>query len=586
MKVKLAKTAGFCMGVRRAVEMVLDAANSQQGPIYTYGPLIHNPQVLEILAEKGVTILQDIAHDISGAKLGSVVIRAHGAPPQARQALVDAGFTIIDATCPRVIKVQTIISRHAKQGYAAIIVGDKDHPEVVGLLGYAKGMGHVITRPEDLDKLPHFERAIVVAQTTQDGQLFDRIARTIAARFPHFQVFNTICDSTLKRQAEVREMSKTVDAVVVVGGRNSGNTQRLAQVVEQKGVPAFHVESEAELDREAIESLNAVGITAGASTPNWVIKKVYRTLEALPYQVRGQWRHTVFRIQRWLLLSNLYLALGAGCLSYTCALLSGNKPSFASALMAACYVLSMHILNNFIGKEAVRYNDPDRAGFYDHNRLLLLTLAIISGAVGLFMAFTLGPVPFLILCTISLLGIFYKVKIIPERLKIGKKIQRISDVPGSKTVLIALAWGIVTVVLPHLSVSLQMTTTLIFVSLWASVMAFVRTAFFDILDMQGDRIVGQESLPIVLGERRTFRILKQLLVIFLAAHLFAPMMQLATTLAYGMILSVFYMAAVLMAFERHWIVPGFRFEFLVETLFVFTAVVSGVWQVFAWGYFT
>jgi 4-hydroxy-3-methylbut-2-enyl diphosphate reductase len=204
-----------------------------------------------------------------------------------------------------------------------------------------------------------------------------------------------------------------------------------------------------------------------------------------------------------------------------------------------------------------------------------LTLAIASGAVGLFMAFIQGPVLFLILCIISLLGLLYKVKIVPGRLKIGKKIQRISDVPGSKTVLIALAWGIVTAFLPHLSVSLQITTTMLFVSLWASVMAFVRTAFFDILDMQGDRIVGQESLPIVLGKRKTFRILEQLLVIFLVALIFAPVIHLTTTLAYGMILSVFYMAAVLAAFERQWVVPGFRFEFLVETLAAREALPSG-----------
>ncbi|UCD88135.1 MAG: 4-hydroxy-3-methylbut-2-enyl diphosphate reductase [Desulfobacterales bacterium] len=576
MKLKLAKTAGFCMGVRRAVEMVLDAANRQQGPIYTCGPLIHNPQVLEILAEKGVTVL----HDIPGGKHGSVVIRAHGVPPQARQALAHDGYAIIDATCPRVIKVQTIIRKYAKEGYVAIIVGDKDHPEVVGLLGYAGGKGHVISHPDDLDEIPPVERAIVVAQTTQDGHLFDHIARTIKERFPHFKVFNTICDSTVKRQTEIREMAESVDAVVVVGGLDSGNTRRLAQVVEQEGVRAFHIESEAEIDFKAIEPLDSVGITAGASTPNWVIKNVYRTLEALPHQKR-RWRLAVFRIRRWLLLSNLYLAVGAGCLSYACALLSGIRPGLASALMAVCYVLSMHILNNFIGREAVRYNDPDRASFYDFNRLILLTLAIVSGGVGLFMAFIQGPVPFLVLCIISLLGVLYKVKIIPGRLKVGKKIQRISDIPGSKTVLIAVAWGIVTAALPHLSVSLKITPTMLFVSLWASVMAFVRTAFFDVLDMQGDRIVGQESLPIVLGERKTFRILEQLLVIFLVALIFAPMMHLATTLAYGMLLSVFYMAAILVAFRRHWAVPGFRFEFLVETLFVFTAIVSGLWQLLA-----
>ena len=143
LKLKLAKMAGFCMGVRRAVDIVLDASNREQGPVYTYGPLIHNPQVLEILAEKGVTVLDDV----SGTEPGSVVIRAHGVPPQAKQGLIDAGFTIIDATCPRVIKVQTIISRYAKQGCSVIIVGDKDHPAVVGLLGYDEGMGYVISHP-------------------------------------------------------------------------------------------------------------------------------------------------------------------------------------------------------------------------------------------------------------------------------------------------------------------------------------------------------------------------------------------------------------------------------------------------------
>jgi 4-hydroxy-3-methylbut-2-enyl diphosphate reductase len=241
----------------------------------------------------------------------------------------------------------------------------------------------------------------------------------------------------------------------------------------------------------------------------------------------------------------------------------------------------MHILNHFIGKEAVRYNDPDRAHFYESNRTALLTLAIASGAVGLFMAFSLGFVPFLVLCVISALGLLYNVKLLPSPVRIGRKIQRISDVPGSKTVLIAMAWGVVAAVLPYLSISLQVTTGMIFVSLWAAVMAFIRTALFDILDMQGDRIVGQESLPILLGEKKALQLLKSLLVIALAVLLFAPVMHLANSLAYGMILSIFYLAGVVQAFERHWVVPGFRFEFLVETVFVFTAAVSFVWRLFA-----
>ncbi len=564
------------MGVHRAVEIVLDTVNKQDGPIYTFGPLIHNPQVLDILKEKGIRVVEDPLV----AEPGKVVIRAHGVPPQTTQGLKDAGFSIIDATCPRVIKVQNIIAKYAQQGYGVVIVGDRNHPEVEGLLGYAGGQGHIINHADGIAGLPDFDKVIVVAQTTQDDQLFDTVARAMEGRFPDSKVFNTICDSTHERQAEIREMARSVDAVLVVGGRNSGNTQRLAQVAEQEGIQAFHIENETEIDSDAIETLQAVGITAGASTPNWVIKKVYRALETLPDSRKGDWRNRLLRLQRWLLLSNIYLALGAGCLSYTCALLSGIPPSLPSALMATCYVLAMHILNTFIGKEAVRYNDPDRAQFHEHHKGFLVTLAVISGAVGLFMAFMLGSVPFFVLCVISVMGLFYKVRLLPGPLGAGRRIARISDVPGSKTVLIAMAWGVVTVVLPHLSISLKITTTMIFVTLFAIAMAFVRTAFFDILDMQGDRLVGQESLPIVIGEKKSLRMLKQILMLCLAVLLFAPIMGLTTTLAYGLVFSVIYMAWVVQAFERHWILPGFRFEFLVETIFVFTAMVAFVWQSF------
>ncbi len=562
------------MGVRRAVEMVLDLANSHNGPIYTFGPLIHNPQVLDILEEKGISIL----NDASEARSGCVVIRAHGVPPQIKQALADMGHTVVDATCPRVVKVQTIIAKYAKQGHAILIVGDRDHPEVAGLLGYAEGKGRVITSLDDIKKLSDVERAIVVAQTTQDAQLFNTLAGAIEERFPRTKVFNTICDSTHQRQTEVRAMAGSVDAIIVVGGLNSGNTRRLAQVAEQEGLAAIHIEREEDLDRSALERLEVVGVTAGASTPNWVIKKVCRTLESLS---RRRWHQVVFRIRRWLLLSNLYLAAGAGCLSYTCSLLAGIRPSLPSALMATCYVLSMHILNNFIGKEAVRYNDPDRAEFYEHNSGTLLALALLSGTIGLYMAWTLGPIPFVILSVISILGLLYKVRLIPSPLKLGGKIARISDVPGSKTVLIAVAWGIVTGALPHLSVALRITATMIFVSLWASVMAFVRTAFFDIMHIQGDRIVGQESLAIVLGERKALRILKVLLAISLVALVLGPTVHFATSLAYGMIFSVCYMAAIVRAFERQWFAPGFKFEFFVETIFLFTAGVSLIWRLIA-----
>ena len=196
MKVRLAKTAGFCMGVRRAMEIVLEAAHRHQDPIYTHGPLIHNPQVLRMLEKKGITVLGDP----SGKKPGTVIIRAHGVPPQEFEKLEQAGFQVIDATCPRVIKVQAIIKRYAEEGYTPIIVGDQDHPEVIGLLGYSQNKGIVISDLRQLQQLPPLDRVIVVAQTTQDETLFQEVVEALKHRYPDLKVFNTICNATHERQ--------------------------------------------------------------------------------------------------------------------------------------------------------------------------------------------------------------------------------------------------------------------------------------------------------------------------------------------------------------------------------------------------
>src|SRR5512139_2241801 len=188
MKIVIAKMSGFCMGVRRAVEMVLDAPDRHPGPICTYGPLIHNPQVLELLESKDIATLKSIP--ACGA--GTVLIRAHGVPPETKKRLRAAGYKVIDATCPRVVRVQSIIRKHARQNHAVIIVGDRDHPEVVGLLGYAGANGHVVAGVEELNRLPVFENAIIVAQTTQDTRRYAAVREWAGRHYPHYKVFETI----------------------------------------------------------------------------------------------------------------------------------------------------------------------------------------------------------------------------------------------------------------------------------------------------------------------------------------------------------------------------------------------------------
>ena len=561
------------MGVRRAVEMVLDAPSKHENPICTFGPLIHNPQVLNLLREKEISTLEHIPE----FGTGTVLIRAHGVPPQTKQNLKNVGFKIIDATCPRVIKVQTIIRMHAQKDYASIIIGDKDHPEVIGLLGYAEGKGFVVDNLDDLDSLPSFEKAIIVAQTTQNTLFFEEIKQWATNKFPHYKIFDTICDSTVKRQAEIQNLADSVDAVIVVGGQNSGNTKRLAEISKKTGKPTYHIETESEIDVDALSEAKCIGITAGASTPNWVIKKVYRTLEALPYKNMQGLQRVIFPIQRVLLLTNIFVSIGAGCLCYACIKIQGITNNFNHVLISMLYVLSMHILNNLIGTKADQYNDPDRSSFYNNNKILLAFLSFAAGGIGLMTAFSVGWIPFLILFGMSIMGLSYNLRLIPKRFAYDKY-SRLRDIPGSKTVLIAMAWGIVTSILPRLSVSgnIHLNTAIIF--LWSLSLVFVRTAFFDILDMQGDRIVGKETIPILLGEKRALGLLKAILAINFGILFISSAFHLISSLGFALLVCPTFVFIILSAHERGYMLPGIRLEFLVESNFVIAGVMTLVWS--------
>ena len=435
MKIEIAKTAGFCMGVRRAVELALDAPGQHGEPIYTYGPLIHNPQVLSLFAEKGITVLEAIPEQGTG----TVLLRAHGVPPEDKQRLKTAGFQVVDATCPRVIRVQTIIRVHARKGFATIIIGDLDHPEVVGLVGYAGPARYVVSTMAELDALPAFDQAIIVAQTTQNLRFYDQVKAWADKKFPHYKTFDTICDSTEKRQAEVKQLADRVDAVIVVGGKESGNTRRLVEIAGKTGKPAFHVETEAELESCCLDRVGRVGITAGASTPNWMIKRVYRELEKLPAKKQNGVVRALYGAIRTLLLTNVYVAVVAGCLCFACTRLLGITPAFAPVSVATLYVLSMHLLNHLTGTAEDEYNDPDRARFYERYRLPLSVIVIAAGGLGILSASAMGTAAVAILLMMSLLGLSYNLYLLPSRF--GFKFRRIKDIPGSKTFLIAVAWG-------------------------------------------------------------------------------------------------------------------------------------------------
>jgi 4-hydroxy-3-methylbut-2-enyl diphosphate reductase len=565
------------MGVRRALEMVLAEVNKGKSPIYTYGPLIHNEQVMELLASKGVQPVEDF----NGLE-GTLLIRAHGISPQERKKMKATGLQLLDATCPRVAKVQSIIRKHTRKGYTALIVGDHDHPEVIGLMGFGQGRTHVLNSVAHIPSMPECEHLIVVAQTTQDDVLYREIVNKTLERFPQALVFDTICDATHRRQEEVRTLSNQVDGMVVVGGYHSGNTARLAHISKATGLPTFHIEKEDNLDKKALGAMEVVGVTAGASTPNWLINNVVREIERIRSRKESRFLRWLRRVLKTLFLSNMVVALGSFFLAYAVGILSKRDPGIHHPLIVALYIYAMHVLNRFLDKGASAYNDPAQAQFYNKHRLILILTGIAAIVGALVLSYHLAPLMCLTIAGFSVLGMIYSIPILAVTQRPRWQYAKIKDIPGSKTLFGALAWGSVIALVPLMEPFGTSLDTAILTFLFVFSLVYVKSALFDIIQVQGDLIVGKETLPIILGEKRTFRLLKRMLLFIVALLVAGPLLHIVRPLSYALVLCPLFLALTLRLYEKRWLYPGIRLEAMVEGPFFLAGLLAVLWQKLPW----
>ncbi|MFQ6104804.1 MAG: 4-hydroxy-3-methylbut-2-enyl diphosphate reductase [Candidatus Glassbacteria bacterium] len=270
------KTAGFCWGVKRALSMISEAAAHTKGPLYSIGPVIHNPQTVERLrSELGMKVIDSI-NDITG---GTVVVRTHGVGPAVVEEARSKGLEVLDATCPFVSKIQEYARMLTREGYNLIIIGERNHPEVSGIIAHAGGKVRVIENAEDVKSLGNYKRAGVVVQSTQEEESVRDIVAALLPKVGELRLFNTICNATLSRQSETRQLAREVELMVVVGGRNSGNTRRLVDICKQTGVKTIHIEDGSELDQVWLDGVERIGITAGASTPDSVLAAVIKSIK-------------------------------------------------------------------------------------------------------------------------------------------------------------------------------------------------------------------------------------------------------------------------------------------------------------------
>lgn len=285
MEILVARTAGFCFGVKRALELVREALRNGDTHLYSLGPLIHNPRVVAELSGKGVTEVSDI-HEIPAGVDGKVIIRSHGVGPGTYLAATGKNLGIIDATCPFVKKVQQLGAFLAGEGYQVVVFGEKDHAEVKGVLESIASVGTpspilVIGDPLEVDNLEFGPKVGIISQTTQESLNFTKLISDIVPHVKEIRIYNTICSATAERQQEVAELCRQVDVIIVVGGKNSANTTRLAEIGRKHGTPTYQVESPEEINPDWFRNIQKVGITAGASTPDEQIEEIVQKINYL-----------------------------------------------------------------------------------------------------------------------------------------------------------------------------------------------------------------------------------------------------------------------------------------------------------------
>jgi 4-hydroxy-3-methylbut-2-enyl diphosphate reductase len=512
MKVIVAKTAGFCWGVKRAMDAVLEASMRNDGrPVQTLGPLIHNPQALELIGRRGVAVAEapDRVQD------GTVVIRAHGIPIQDLRGLKErqarGELKIVNATCPEVAKVHHKIKKWSPRGYFTVILGSHGHAESVAHRSFAEHGSVIVANMAEAEALTEAQlsKVLVVAQTTFTVKDYHAISEYLRTRAGDAVFENTICEDTWMRQDEARELASTVDTVIVVGGKASSNTKHLAELAHHYGKPVQYIETASELDLAGFTGKETVGVLAGASTPTWLVDEVVDVLEQLG-DGPSRWRSFLQAAYG----SSSLMAMGAGLMTLGVHKWLGLPLGWRYPLLTAAYVLAMYLLSPFLDPLGLGTRGPARARFLERNRAVMQASALVALALTLGLAVSLGLKVLAVVAAASLVGAAYK-----RRFQALGREWSLRQIPGSKDVVVALALATVAVITPVWQEGRTWDLRTFAAIFLVGVLAFVRTVIYEFRDMQNDQIVGKETLPILLGRRATKAVLFALLGTLLAGTL-------------------------------------------------------------------
>lgn len=564
MKVILAKTAGFCMGVRRAMEIAQDAAKDSASPVYTHGELIHNKQAIDVLENQGIKAVKNF-DDIAKGKM---VIRAHGVPKAVKDELTQKGFECIDATCPHVLKSQKRIEKDSAEGKAIVIVGDHDHAEMVGLAGHASNDVHIISTEEEAEKLSISKDFSVIAQTTFNAETYEKICDIFNKRYPNCTIYHSICRATEERQNEAMRLANECDALVVVGGKHSANTCRLAEIGRIAGKPTFHIETAEELNPDEISGFNTVAVTAGASTPGWLTQTVIDKL------IKCDNKGIIPVIRKTLdivIRSYMYNAIGGICLSFAMAKLMNVFLTLNHVAVVFSYILSIYIFNRYAVSSKNSSSVSGIFNFYTEHKTKLLSISVFLSIASILLSLEFSRNLFALIIFAYVAGIIYTIPILPKTFRY----RCLKDIPASKDIFVSLAWAALLTAIPAyfpLENAAFKTTAGIFTLVF--LLIFGKTVALDLRDTEGDRLIGSETIPVLIGKNKTIKLLYAVQFIIFALTIILTYLSIFSIYGYGLCLVPIYGIGYLRLFRKRLLKDEIKCQAIVDGQIIFAGIIT------------
>jgi 4-hydroxy-3-methylbut-2-enyl diphosphate reductase len=584
LKIILAKSLGYCLGVRRAMNLAFTALKRAKGPIVSVGPLIHNQAAFDLLKQKGLSLYQE---GMALTPDTTVIIRAHGLPLEREMALKESGARVINATCPKVAVVQSLLLKESDKGTNIIIWGQAGHPEVEGLLGYSKGRGVLIGSIEDIESLPDFDKVLLVAQSTQDISLWEDIVKSVSFKYHEkdFRAVNTICQATIVRQREAHELANLADALVVVGGKESGNTKRLYNILNSSGKSAIAVENPEDIPPSFADGKSKVGVMAGASTPNWQIRMVAQALLASGRASERNFAANLGRFFRALVLSSTYVGLGCGVYGWALSKVMGYNLGSIYFGLYVYFAVANHLLLGFLDRGSARYNDPDRAAFLHKYESSLIMLGLFCLLLSFSSAFFIGMKSFFCILVFSLFSLTFALKRVDrtlEEIRLGTL--RLS-LMFNKTIKGAMGWASLLTIIPMLGdppllpLSCKGVLSAICAFGLVFLQVFTRCFLLDMLDAKGDRVFERETPASLLGYIRAPKFLAGLLIIWTIYLLFLQLsLGIINYLIPLILIGPLYNGLILHRLRTRTFLGGYHFDLLVDGQFFLLAILIFLWS--------